>query len=44
MTFNDIGKRPPVFADAAVVADAIIESGHKYDVAKLFYNKFKYVI
>ncbi|XP_041350129.1 ATP synthase subunit gamma, mitochondrial-like [Gigantopelta aegis] len=44
LTFNDIGKRPPVFADAAVVAAAIIESGFKYDVGKLFFNKFKSIV
>lgn len=42
MMFNDFGKRPPQFGDATAVANAILESGHKFDEGMLIYNKFRY--
>ncbi|KAF8961841.1 ATP synthase F1 gamma [Flammula alnicola] len=40
ITFNQIGRDIPTFADAASVADLIIQSGIKYDSVVLVYNKF----
>lgn len=40
MTFNQIGRDIPTFADAAAVADLITKSGIKYDSVVLIYNKF----
>ena len=40
LTFNQIGREIPTFADAASVADLIIQSGVKYDSVVLVYNKF----
>ena len=40
LTFNQIGRDIPTFADAAGVADLIIQSGVKYDSVVLIYNKF----
>lgn len=40
LTFNQIGRDIPTFADAAAVADLIIRSGVKYDSVVLIYNKF----
>ncbi|KDR76979.1 hypothetical protein GALMADRAFT_225130 [Galerina marginata CBS 339.88] len=40
LTFNQIGRDIPTFADAASVADLIIQSGIKYDSVVLIYNKF----
>jgi F-type H+-transporting ATPase subunit gamma len=40
MTFNQIGRDIPTFADAAGVADLIIKSGVKFDSVVLVYNKF----
>ncbi|KAH6903228.1 ATP synthase F1 gamma [Coprinopsis sp. MPI-PUGE-AT-0042] len=40
MTFNQIGRDIPTFADAASVADLITKSGIKYDSVFLVYNKF----
>ncbi|XP_050683005.1 ATP synthase subunit gamma, mitochondrial-like isoform X4 [Leptidea sinapis] len=37
---KDIGRIAPVFADASVMAAAIAESGYKYDVGEIFYNKY----
>lgn len=44
MTFNDYGKKPPVFDDATAVANAIFESGYEFDSGTLIYNKFKSVV
>jgi len=40
MTFNQIGRDVPTFADAASVADLVIKSGVPYDSVVLVYNKF----
>jgi len=40
LTFNQIGRDIPTFADAASVADLITQSGVKYDSVVLVYNKF----
>lgn len=41
MHFNEIGKKPPTFGDASVVADNIINSGYEYDYGEMYYNVFK---
>jgi len=40
ITFNQIGRDIPSFADAAGVADLIIKSGVKFDSIVLVYNRF----
>jgi F-type H+-transporting ATPase subunit gamma len=40
LTFNQIGRDIPTFADAAGVADLIIKSDVKYDSISIVYNKF----
>jgi len=44
MTFNDYGRKPPVFRDAAVVANAIIDTDYNYDVASMYFNTFRSVV
>lgn len=44
LTFNQIGKDVPTFADASAVTDLIIKSGVKYDVVNIVYNKFISVV
>merc|ERR1711963_276684 len=44
MTFNEYGRKPPVFADAALVANAILDVDYKFDAASLYYNYFKSVV
>ncbi|GFO44954.1 ATP synthase subunit gamma [Plakobranchus ocellatus] len=43
-SFSDYGKRPPIFADAALVANTILDTDFKYDRATLVFNTFKSVI
>ncbi len=40
MSFNQIGRDIPTFADAAGVADLILTSDVKYDSIAIVYNKF----
>ncbi|KAI6145161.1 ATP synthase F1 gamma [Pisolithus tinctorius] len=40
MSFNQIGRDIPTFADAAGVADLIVKSGVEYDSVTIVYNKF----
>jgi len=40
LTFNQIGRDIPTFADAAGVADLIVKSDAKYDSIAIVYNKF----
>lgn len=40
LTFNQIGRDIPTFADAAGVADLILTSGAKYDTIAIVYNRF----
>jgi len=44
MSFNDFGKKPPVFEDATAVANAILDSGFEFDNGMLLYNRFKSVV
>uniref|UniRef100_A0A0B6YBN3 F-ATPase gamma subunit n=2 Tax=Arion vulgaris TaxID=1028688 RepID=A0A0B6YBN3_9EUPU len=43
-SFNDYGKRPPNFCDAALVANVLLDTDYKYDRATLIFNTFKSVI
>ncbi|OBZ76294.1 ATP synthase subunit gamma, mitochondrial [Grifola frondosa] len=40
LSFNQIGRDIPTFADAAGVADLVLRSGVKYDSIVIVYNKF----
>ncbi|KAG9308322.1 ATPase, F1 complex, gamma subunit domain-containing protein [Chiua virens] len=40
LTFNQIGRDIPTFADAAGVADLIVKSGVEYDSITIVHNKF----
>lgn len=44
MHFVDIGKRPPSFEDASIVANEILNSGFEYDHAQLYFNVFRTVV
>jgi F-type H+-transporting ATPase subunit gamma len=44
MHFVDIGKRPPVFEDAAKVAQEILKCPFEFDVGEMYYNVFRSVV
>lgn len=41
MSFNEIGKKPPVFVEATAIAHTILNSGLEFDTAEIIYNRFK---
>lgn len=41
MHFVDIGKKPPLFDDAAKVAIELLKLGDEFDYGELYYNVFK---
>jgi len=42
--FNELGRKPPLFEEAAFIAEQVVETGYEFDVCKMFYNKFKSAI
>ena len=44
ISFNQIGKDVPTFAEASSIADVIKREGIEFDSAKIVYNQFKSVI
>lgn len=44
MVVADMGRRPPTFADAGVVAEAIMSSGYSFDAGSIYYNWYKSVV
>lgn len=42
--FTNIGKQPPTFSDAAIIANEILKSGYEFDFAQMYYNTFRTVI
>jgi F-type H+-transporting ATPase subunit gamma len=44
MHFNEIGKRPPTFSDASIVAQGILDSGFSFDKGIIIYNRFRSVV
>jgi F-type H+-transporting ATPase subunit gamma len=40
LSFNQVGKNVPTFAEAAAIADTIIKSGIKFDKVTIVYNRY----
>merc|ERR1712168_1506247 len=43
-SLNELGRKPPLFEEAAFIAEQVIATGYEFDVCKMFYNKFKSAI
>ncbi len=41
MHFADVGRKPPTFVDAGMVANSIMNCGFEFEHAELYYNVFK---
>ena len=41
MHFADVGRKAPTFADATLIAAAILDCGFEFDHGELYYNVFK---
>jgi F-type H+-transporting ATPase subunit gamma len=44
MSFNEIGRLPPTFNDARVIAQGILASGFDFAQGEIVYNRFKTVV
>jgi F-type H+-transporting ATPase subunit gamma len=44
LTGNEIGRQPPTFEDAAIAANAILNSGIEFEEGNIIFNKFKTVV
>ena len=38
---TEVGRKPPVFAEASFVAQEILDSGYEFEVGEMHYNFFK---
>ena len=43
MNVNDIGRAPPTFDDARVIAQAIMDTGFDFAQGDIYFNQFKWV-
>lgn len=43
MHFTNIGKKPPIFAEASFIAQEILNTGYDYESAEIVFNKFRYI-
>ncbi|KAJ1162984.1 hypothetical protein NDU88_003448 [Pleurodeles waltl] len=44
LTFKEIGRKPPTFSDASIIATELLNSGYEFDQGSVIYNRFKSVI
>ncbi|XP_047431983.1 ATP synthase subunit gamma, mitochondrial isoform X2 [Mugil cephalus] len=41
---KEIGRKPPTFGDASIIATELLNSGYEYDQGAVFFNRFRSVI
>ncbi|XP_059182316.1 ATP synthase subunit gamma, mitochondrial isoform X2 [Centropristis striata] len=41
---KEVGRKPPTFSDASIVATELLNSGYEYDQGTVFFNRFNSVI
>ena len=44
MHFVDIGKKPPMFEDATIIAQEILKTNYQFDFGQLYHNIFRSVV
>uniref|UniRef100_A0A6I8NP01 ATP synthase F(1) complex subunit gamma, mitochondrial n=4 Tax=Ornithorhynchus anatinus TaxID=9258 RepID=A0A6I8NP01_ORNAN len=44
VTFKEVGRKPPTFGDASVIALELLNSGYEFDEGSIIYNRFRSVI
>jgi len=44
LNFKEVGRKPPTFTDASVIATELINSGYEYDQGSVYFNRFRSVI
>lgn len=41
VTFKEVGRRPPTFGDASVIALELLNSGYEFDEGSIIFNRFR---
>ncbi|XP_017552403.1 ATP synthase subunit gamma, mitochondrial isoform X2 [Pygocentrus nattereri] len=41
---KEVGRKPPTFTDASIIATELLDSGYEFDQGTIIYNRFKSVI
>ncbi|CAJ0923317.1 unnamed protein product [Ranitomeya imitator] len=44
LTFKEVGRKPPTFGDASVIASELLNSGYEFDQGNVVFNRFRSVI
>uniref|UniRef100_A0A2K6EYE3 ATP synthase subunit gamma n=1 Tax=Propithecus coquereli TaxID=379532 RepID=A0A2K6EYE3_PROCO len=44
VTFKEVGRKPPTFGDASVIALELLHSGYEFDEVSIIFNRFRSVI
>ncbi|XP_074874288.1 ATP synthase F(1) complex subunit gamma, mitochondrial isoform X1 [Carettochelys insculpta] len=44
VTFKEVGRKPPSFGDASLIASELLNSGYEFDGGSVIYNRFRSVI
>lgn len=41
MSFKEVGRKPPTFGDASVIALELLNSGYEFDEGSIIFNRFR---
>lgn len=41
VTFKEVGRKPPTFGDASVIALELLNSGYEFDEGSIIFNRFR---
>ncbi|KAE8616608.1 hypothetical protein XENTR_v10008843 [Xenopus tropicalis] len=44
ITFKEVGRKPPSFGDASIIASELLNSGYEFDQGSVVFNRFRSVI
>ncbi|KAM9313026.1 ATP synthase F(1) complex subunit gamma, mitochondrial isoform 2-T2 [Gastrophryne carolinensis] len=44
LNFKDVGRKPPTFGDASLIASELLNSGYEFDQGSVVFNRFRSVI
>ncbi|XP_018421711.1 PREDICTED: ATP synthase subunit gamma, mitochondrial isoform X3 [Nanorana parkeri] len=44
VTFKEVGRKPPTFGDASIIASELLNSGYEFDQGSVVFNRFRSVI
>ncbi|XP_040199284.1 ATP synthase subunit gamma, mitochondrial isoform X2 [Rana temporaria] len=44
VTFKDVGRKPPTFSDASLIASELLNCGYEFDQGSVVFNRFRSVI